>query len=110
MTEHGAEQPAPPARPRLLDRPVADIAGAIIDDYGWHDRDLPPGAEPFLQIMLGLSTRDLNARYRNHHVADVVRGALSHLHDWHGETAWRVKHELEQALRAAEGPHGGAAP
>ena len=103
MTEHGAEHPPPHIGARLLDRPVADVAGAIIEDYEWHERHVPPGAEPFLQIMLGLATRDLNTRYRSERVADVVRRALAELRDWHGETAWRIRHELEAALRAADG-------
>jgi hypothetical protein len=108
MTEQPAGGPAPHVGPRLLDRPVADIAGAIIDDYRWHGRELPPAAEPFLEVMLGLGTRDLTERYRHERVADVVRGALDSLHDWQGHTAWRIKHELRAALEAADPPPGTA--
>lgn len=97
-------------RPHLLDRPLADIAGEIVDDHRERGRDLPPAVDPALEIMLGLGTRDLTDRYRARRVADVVREALSALHDWHGTTAVRVKAELRRALESAEGTQPGDVP
>ena len=107
MSGDAAETPKPRRGPRLLDRSVADIAGAIIDDHRWHERPLPPAADPYLEIMLGLGTRDLTDRYRSGHVADVVRGLLPHLHDWHGPEAMRIKHELRRALDSIDTPGSG---
>jgi hypothetical protein len=108
MTEHDAGKPAAGPKPHLLSRPVADIAGAIIDDHRWREKDLPPAADPYLETMLGLSTRDLTTRYRHERVPDVVRGALDNLPDWQGLTAWRIRHELENALAAADRAAGTA--
>ncbi|MQA34355.1 hypothetical protein [Modestobacter roseus] len=85
-----------------LDRPVADIAGLIIDDLTWHERPIPAAAEPYLHTMLGLSTSDLRDRYGHARVADVVRGALDALDGWTSPTAVHVRHELRAALLAAD--------
>jgi hypothetical protein len=110
MTDDATGHPPAPRGRRLLDRSVADIAGEIIDDYRWHERELPPAVDPFLEIMLGLGTRDLTDPYRSGRVADVVRGALAHLHDWHGPTAQRITHELRRALEWADRTDPGTTP
>lgn len=94
--------------PHPLGRPLADIAGAIVEDCERQHRPVPPGAEPFIRTMLGLATTDLREHYGDEQVADIVRGALANLHGWQGDTAWRIKHELQAALAAADRPSGPA--
>lgn len=90
------------AVPHPLSRSVAEIAGLVIDDFRWHERPLPPVAEPYLHTMLGLGTRDLADHHGHGRVVDVVRGALGGLDDGDGPTADRVKRELWAAVAAAE--------
>lgn len=92
--------------PHPLDRPLADVAGAIIDDCERHYHRVPPEAEPYLRTLLGVATTDLRAHHGDERVADIVRGALDNLHDWRTDTAWRIKHQLRAALAAADEPPG----
>ena len=94
--------------PNRLHRPLAEIAGVIIDDCEWHFHRVPPEAEPYLRTMLGLATTDLNAPHGHERVADVVRGALDNLQGWRTDRAWWIRRELETALAAADRSHGAA--
>ena len=87
--------------PHPLDRSVAEVAGAIIEDHRWHERPIPPAAEPHLHAMLGIGSSDLRDRHGHERVADVVRRALAGLAGWQGPVASEVERELRAALAAA---------
>lgn len=85
-------------RPAPLTRTLAEIADEIYDDYARHGWHVPMYAEPYLQAMATLRTKDLRDMFYEDSAASVVTYAVSNLMTWRGDVARRVKVELNAAL------------
>lgn len=73
-------------------RPICDIAAEIISDW----KNVYFGAKPYLSAMRNLST--LSDQYGMDTADNIVRYFLSNATSWRGETAKRIKAELNAGL------------
>lgn len=82
--------------PAPLTRPIYEIAREIEADYAAKDKPVYWSALPYVNAMLLLN--DFNSRYYEDDAASVLTYAVSNLSTWRGETAKRVKAEINAAL------------
>jgi hypothetical protein len=85
--------------PAPLTRPLAAVAAEIVLDHQTRGKALYFGAVPYVNAMMFAPTGNLGASFGEDDLDTVVLYALSNLSSWRGETARRVKAEL-QAARA----------
>ena len=79
-----------------MTRPLYEIANEIVADYSDRGKSLPDAARAYVDPMRCLSSMDDAYGYDD--AETVVIYALSNLNGWRGETARRVKRELQTAL------------
>lgn len=77
-------------------RPLYQIADEIVSDYLDRGKSLPDAARAYVVPMQCLTT--MTDTYGYDDAETVVIYALSNLTGWRGETARRVKRELQTAL------------
>ena len=75
-------------------RPIYEIAREIQKDWG---KKMYFGAKPYLVAMLQLTS--ITDKYMFDDADDIVRYFLSNASTWKGETARRVKKELNEMLK-----------
>lgn len=80
-------------QPRALD----DISVEIRRDWSAQGKGVSPYAEPWLYAMEGL--KSINDSYYEDSAASVVRYFLANAGTWRGETARRVKAELNAMVK-----------
>lgn len=84
-----------------MSRPLHEIAGEI--RRNWRKEvsgtQLSPYAEPYLEAMAALS--QITDRYFCDSAESIVAYFLSNAGSWKGETARRIKKELQVMLKAA---------
>ena len=81
-------------------RPIYEIAMEVWED--WNGKVVCPNARPYLQVMTEL--RSINDRYgKSYESSDSAKMIVGYFLDnakcWKGETARRIKAELQQRMR-----------
>lgn len=80
-----------------ISRPLYEVASEIRSD--WRQQRLYiPSAAPYLQALDSL--QDLGQHYGADSSVQIVTYLLCNLHTWKGETARRIKAELNSMLKA----------
>lgn len=77
-------------------RPLYQIANEIVSDYMDRGKSLPDAARAYVEPMQFLTSMDDTFGYDD--AETVVIYALSNLTGWRGDTARRVKREMQTAL------------
>jgi len=75
-------------------RPICEIAREIHSDWG---KNIYFGAKPYLTAMLSLEK--ITDKYMFDSADEIVRYFLSNAGTWKGETARRIKKELNEMLK-----------
>lgn len=83
-------------QPKPLERPLYEVTREIIRDHQLQGKGLYFGAVPYVEAMKSLDK--LEDHFFEDSGRDIVIYALSNLATWRGETARRVKAELNAAL------------
>jgi hypothetical protein len=86
----------PKVAPAPLTRTLSAVAREILADHREQGKELYFGAVPYVRAMLALDA--LDDRFGDEKGADIVPYAVSNLSYWRGETARRVKAELNGAM------------
>lgn len=77
---------------RQPDRPIREIAQEISNDW----QNVSPAAQPYLSAMMGLDS--IEDMYGMDDASGIVSYFLSNSRGWKGETAKRVKKELNKMV------------
>lgn len=89
----------PKVVPAPLTRSLSEVAREIQADYAAQGKPVFYAAVPYVNAMLSLDT--MTDRYFEDGALSVVTYAVSNLGTWRGETARRVKAELNAAAADA---------
>lgn len=82
--------------PAPLTRPIREIAAEIKADFHAKGKPVYWSAAPYVQAMFSLET--MQDHFYEDDAASVLTYAVSNLSTWRGETAKRVKAEINAAL------------
>lgn len=83
-----------------MTRPLYQIADDIIADANERGKPVHFSAVPYVHAMLSLS--EMSDCYGEDGGKSIVTYALSNLGSWRGETARRIKAELNQMLKESK--------
>jgi hypothetical protein len=81
-----------------MEAPLYEVAAAIERDLRSQGKLVPPAAKPYLNAMRSLTL--MTDKYILDDGESIVRYLLCNLSGWKGETARRIKAELQARLKA----------